>query len=587
MSRAEPGVLPRARVRARIGRRRVASRAMTPRSPMSKRASRAGNGNRDRPRLPGTVPARVLIPSTDFLWMAALIVGAVLMAYGPALDGRFLWDDDAHVTRPDLRSLSGLWRIWFDLRATQQYYPFLHSAFWLEQRLWGDAVVGYHLVNVVLHAASACLLLGVLRRLQIPGAPLAAAIFALHPVHVESVAWITEQKNTLSLAFYLVALLLYLRFDEGRRLAMYVLASGLFVLGLLTKTVVATLPGALLVIFWWQRGRLSWRRDVLPLVPWLGAGSVAGLLTARIERGLLGAEGADFTFTLWERSLLAGRVIWFYLGKLVWPVDLMFVYPRWPVGASTWPQGLFLLGTLTVLAAFWTIRRRSRAPLAVSLFFIGSLFPVLGFLNVYPFVFSFVADHFQYIPSLGIIAATAALLTTLWERGGARVRGLGLGLCLALLGALGVLSWRQSRLYRDPRTLYAETLARNPACYLCLNNLATLSVEAGRLDEAAEQYGQALRIKPDSAEAHSNLGNLLLKSGSVGAAIDHYEQALRAAPKNVIARTNLGIALFVSGRLPEARAQFEEALRILPGYAPAQKLLSELEAAPRTPLPKR
>ena len=511
--------------------------------------------------------------------MAVLLVGAVVLAYLPALSGDFLWDDDAHVTRPDLRSLHGLARIWFDLGATQQYYPLLHSAFWLEHRAWGNATVGYHLVNLVLHATSAWVLLVILRRLHVPGATLAALVFALHPVHVESVAWIAEQKNTLSTAFYLGSLLMYLRFDEGRRRTDYALASALFVLGLLTKTVVATLPGALLVVLWWRRGRLESRRDLLPLMPWFALGAAAGLLTAWIESRLLGAEGAAFAFTLAERSALAGRVVWFYLGKLLWPADLTFIYPRWTIGAPGGPQLLPPLAALAVLAAFWRVRGRWRAPLAVSLLFLGSLFPVLGFVNVYPFVFSFVADHFVYLPSLGIVSAMAALLAGLRARldGFAR-RAAEVG-CVAIVTTLGALTWRQSHVFRDPRALYQATLARNPGCYLCLNNLGTLSVGAGRLDDAVDLFSQALRIEPDSAEAHANLGNLLLKSGSTSAAIEHYEAALRIAPDNVVTRTNLGIALFVAGRRAEARAQYEAALRIMPGYAPAQRSLELVRAS--------
>ena len=202
------------------------------------------------------------------------------------------------------------------LGATQQYYPLLHSAFWLEHKLWGDSVLGYHLVNVLWHMISVTLLYFVLKRLKVPGALLAAAIFAVHPVMVESVAWISEQKNTLSAVFYLSAMLVYLEFDESRRRSRYFIALGLFVLGLLTKTVTATLPAALLVIFWWQRGTLSWKRDVLPLVPFFVLGAAAGVLTAWVERKLIGAEGAAFEISLLDRGLLAGRVIWFYLGKL-------------------------------------------------------------------------------------------------------------------------------------------------------------------------------------------------------------------------------------------------------------------------------
>jgi protein O-mannosyl-transferase len=516
-----------------------------------------------------------------------LLVGAVLIAYSPAITGDFLWDDDAHVTRPDLRSLPGLWRIWSDPEATQQYYPLLHSAFWLEHGLWGNSVVGYHLVSILLHAGCAFLLLLILRRLGVPGATLAGALFALHPVHVESVAWITEQKNTLSLALYLGAMVLYLRFDEERRRSLYFLASGLFVLGLLTKTVVATLGGALLVIFWWRRGRISWRGDVLPLVPWFALGAAAGLLTAWIERRLLGAQGADFDLTLLQRSLLAGRALWFYVGKLIWPVGLTFIYPRWTIDASAWPEGLYAVAALAVLAGCWMIRGRSRAPLAVSLLFVGSLLPVLGFLNVFPFVFSFVADHFLYLPSLGIITAAAASATVLMRRLGPRARWVRQVSAAVLLGTLGALTWRQSRVYSDPITLYEATLARNPGCYLCLNNLGTLSFQAGELEQATEDFKAALRVKPDSAEAHNNLGNVLVKSGSLSEGIAHYELALKAAPNDVTARTNLGSALFLMGRIPEAKTQFETALRIMPGYAPARQDLSVIESLQQRGEPKK
>ena len=198
------------------------------------------------------------------MFLALLVT---LVAYYPAWHGGLLWDDDAHITRVDLRSFEGLWRIWFDVGATQQYYPVTHSAFWVLYRLFGDATLGYHLVNISLHATSAFLFAVILRRLAVPGAVLAAFIFALHPVHVESVAWITELKNTLSGVFYLGAALAYLRFDADRRRQSYALALVLFALALLSKTVTATLPAALLVVFWWQRGALRWRQDVLPLAP--------------------------------------------------------------------------------------------------------------------------------------------------------------------------------------------------------------------------------------------------------------------------------------------------------------------------------
>jgi tetratricopeptide (TPR) repeat protein len=502
-----------------------------------------------------------------------LLVGLTLVVYAPSLTGQFLWDDDAHVTRPELRSLGGLERIWVDPGATQQYYPLLHTAFWIEHRIWGDAVLGYHVVSVVLHATSAWLLLLLMRRLKIDGAWLAAAIFAVHPIAVESVAWISELKNTLSLVFFLATLLVYLEFDRERRRSQYALASALFVLGLLTKTVVATLPGVLLVIAWWERGELSWRRDVLPLVPWFVAGAGAGLVTAGVERSMLGAEGAAFDWWLTERLVLAGRVAWFYLAKLLWPSDLLFVYPRWSLSAA-WPWPLLPLSVAGVLAACFAVRRWSRGPLATALIYLGTLFPALGFVNVYPFVFSFVADHFAYVPAVAVIVVVSAAFSRVQIR--RRTPNLGRLLATGVVTLLAVLTWRQCAVYASAETLYLATLEGNPSCFLCLNNLGTIAVARGETDAALQRFEAALIVQPRSAETENNVANLLLQRGDTTQAIEHYRRSLAIAPRNVIARTNLGLALTQIGQFDEARKEFEEALRVLPGYAPAAHNLEVL-----------
>ena len=236
-----------------------------------------------------------------------------ILAYQPAWNGKPIWDDDGHITKPELRSLDGLGRIWIKPGATQQYYPLAHSVFWVEHKLWGDSPLGYHLINILLHIVSAFLLLKILRRLEVPGASLATVIFALHPVQVESVAWISELKNTLSGTLYLGSALAYLEFDRESKKAFYAAALGLFVLGLMAKTVIATLPAALLLVFWWKRGSLSWKRDVLPLVPFFIAGIGFGLFTVWLEQKFIGAEGSEFKLSFIERLLIAGRAFWFYL----------------------------------------------------------------------------------------------------------------------------------------------------------------------------------------------------------------------------------------------------------------------------------
>ncbi len=505
---------------------------------------------------------------TYWLLLPAL-VAIVLVAYHPAWHGGVLWDDASHLTRSDLQSADGLRRIWFEIGATQQYYPVVHSVFWLEHRLWGDETLGYHLLNILLHAASAFLLVLILRRLRVPWPALAAIVFALHPIEVESVAWMTELKNTLSGALSLGAALAYLHFDGSRRKKTYALALALFVLALLSKTVVATLPGALLVIFWWQRGRLDLRRDVAPLLPFVVLGAAGGLFTAWVERTYIGASGADYQFGAIDRVLIAGRVVWFYLVKLLWPSGYTFVYPRWTIDHADPRQYVYPVGVVAVAVCAWAMRRRSRAPLAVTLLFVGMLFPVLGFVNVYPFRFSFVADHFQYLAGLAVIAGATAALATL-----ARHLKLG-GMAPASMSALAVglplafLTFAQSGQYTDAETLYRATLARNPDCWLAHSNLGMLYLERGQIDEGFAHVTQAVRLEPDVAEAHTNLGFALQRRGRVGDAIAEYLEALRLNPMLWQAHNDLGMALLESGRIDEAVLRFEEALRLRPDYPEA------------------
>jgi tetratricopeptide (TPR) repeat protein len=508
------------------------------------------------------------------LLFAALLL-ATLAVYQPAWHGGFLWDDDAHVTEAALRSWDGLRRIWFDLGATQQYYPLTHSTFWLMHRLWGDGITGYHLVNILLHALSACLVAVILWRLEVPGAVLAAAIFALHPVHVESVAWITELKNTLSGALYLGATLAYLRFDERRSSRAYALAAALFVLALLSKTVTATWPAAMLVIAWWRRGRIDWRRDALPLAPFVVVGAASGLLTAWVEHAFIGAGGAEFQFTLIERALIAGRAIWFYLVTLLWPANLMFVYPKWAIRQDAWWQYLYPLAALVLLAACWAWRRRARAPLAALLLFIFTLAPALGFVNVYPFRFSFVADHFQYLASIAMIALVSAGITRAARRWAGSSLRVQTAVVLAVAAPLAVLSWRESHQYVDAETLYRTTIARNPDAWMAHHNLAVLKLDgsAAELKEAIAHVTEALRLNPADADSHSSLGYALQREGRLEDAAAQYAAAIRLQPGLAAAHNNLGTVRQAEGRLDEAAAHYANALRLKPEYGEAHRNL--------------
>ena len=528
----------------------------------------------------GNTTRAILFPIVLPIFLGLLL--ATLLAYQPAWHGGLLWDDDGHLTRSDLRSPSGFARIWLDLGATQQYYPVVHSAFWLFYHLWGDQTLGYHLVNIALHAFSAYLLFLVLERLSIRGAALAAALFALHPVHVESVAWITELKNVMSGAFYLAAALAYIRYDGTGRRTHYALALGLFVMAVLSKSVTVTLPVALLIVQWWRRGRLSLRGDIAPLLPFFAIGVAAGLLTVWFERTLIGAEGAEFSLSFAERCLIAGRALWFYLGKLVWPAHLVFIYPRWTIDSTALWQWAYPVAAVAGLAAAWLARHRSRAPLASLLFFCVTLFPALGFFNVYPFRFSFVADHFQYLASIGPVAAlsAAAVWTALKVNPGVRLTAAAI-----LLVMLGGLTFAQARQYGSADALYRATIARNPSAWLARNNLATLLLQGEppgeHVREALRHLEAALELKPDYAEAHYNLGTAFERLGRPDDAIARYQRVLELKAGQRMALERLaailrdrGSALIQQGRSADAVPHLTLAVKLTPQSADANYSLA-------------
>ncbi|HEY1848584.1 MAG TPA: tetratricopeptide repeat protein [Opitutaceae bacterium] len=508
------------------------------------------------------------------LAVGVLILCAVAAAYRPLRAAGLIWDDDGHITRPDLRSLHGLWRIWTEPGATQQYYPFLHTAFWAEHRVWGDSALCYHAANVGLHALSAWLLYLLLRRLSLAGAAFGALAWALHPVCAETVAWISEQKNTLSAALCLGAALAYLRFDRIRSRPAYAWALVLFLAALGSKTVTATLPAALLVIFWWRRGRLSWRSDVLPLAPFFVFAAGAGAVTAWVEKAYIGATGESFALSAADRVLVAGRALWFYLGKLAWPVDLSFIYPKWDVNSGAPLQYAYPAAAAIVLGVLFAMRRRSRGPLAAALLFCGMLFPALGFFSVYPFLYSYVADHFQYLASAAVLASAAAVLAGAALRLGPAGRvaaGAAGGL---LLVGLGALTWLQSTVYIEPEVLWHTTLERNPGSWMAYQNLGGVFLSRGDAFQAAAKFRKALEIRPGDPEVLNELGVATMQLGRTDDAIALYLQALESAPERAQTHLNLGVALLQKREPEKAADQFQHAAELDPRSAAARKDLA-------------
>jgi tetratricopeptide (TPR) repeat protein len=344
-----------------------------------------------------------------------------------------------------------------------------------------------------------------------------------------------------------------------------------FVLALLSKTVTATLPAALLVIFWWRRGRLSWKSDVLPLVPFFVAGAGTATITAWFELEVNKSVGPDFQFAFVQRVLIAGRVIWFQLGKLVWPTTLTFIYPRWRIDPGAWWQYLLPLAAVVLAAGLWGIRRWSRAPLAAFLFFCGTLFPVLGFFNLYTFRYSFVANHYQYLASAGPIALGAAMLMAGIDRLG-RPKAQTIVRCLvvaALAVGLAALTRAESRKFASLEALLQDTIAKDPESWFAYNNLGSLRLAQGRVEEARGCFEKALELKPGFAVAYNNLGNTWLRDGELEKATWNHRKAVDLQPDYAEAHNNLGIDLVKAGQYAEAITSYRRALAIDPRYATA------------------
>ncbi len=507
-----------------------------------------------------------------------LLVLLVLVAYSSVFPAGFVWDDDVYVVEnANLEDWAGLRRIWLEPQTSPQYYPLVFTSFWVEHQAFSTGPRPAHLVNIGLHALNALLLWAVLRRLGLPAAYVIALVFAVHPVHVESVAWITERKNVLSGFFYLASGLVYLSFalDRGsrtpparRRLAgLYVAALVLFLCALLSKTVTATLPVALLLVLWWQREKVT-KADVVAIVPFLALGLAMGLITAWLEVHHVGAMGEAWNLSPAERVVLAGRAIWFYARTLVWPHPLVFIYPKWSVDPQILLHYVPVAGVVAVVAAAWHARHQmGRGPLVGVLFFLVSLFPALGFFNVYPMRYSWVADHFQYLASIGVIALVVGAVD-----GAARRTRWPVLRVVAAAGAVAVLvpvAWQAGWKYRDLETLWLDTIAKNDTAWIAYSNLGNVRMQQERFAEARALFVQALRVKPDLAEAQNNLGTAWFRGGDLERAVEHHARAVALMPHYAEAHNNLGVDLVNQGKYAEALGHYDQALRIDPGYAMA------------------
>lgn len=515
-------------------------------------------------------------------WVLGLfLVVAVFLVYQQVWSAGFIWDDDAHLTRnPCIVGPLGFKEIWTTSAAT--YYPLVLTSFWLQHAIWGLNPLPYHLVNIAMHAACSVLLWQGLWRLQVRGAWLGAALWALHPVQTESVAWITELKNTQSCLFYLLSILFYVKWfsaaGENPKIRsswwQYTFSLLCAMMAILSKSSTVMLPVVLGLCTWWLRGRCQ-KQKFWHLVPFFLIAAVASGWTIWEQKFHSGALGVEWGQSGPERLVIAGKAIWFYLGKLIWPYPLIFIYPRWEINASRLWSYLPVLAAGGGLFVLWLNRKGSgRALFFACTYYLVLLVPLLGFFNVYFFRYSFVGDHFQYLASIGPLALAGTGLAAGWERlekGRAFLRPV---LCGSLLLILGVMTWRQSRMYADDETLWLTTIEHNPACWMAYDNLSVDYLHARRIDESMVYSMKALEIKPDNFVAENNLGTAFLQTEQIKEAISHYSRALELNPNYAEAHYNLGCVFQRTGQVADAIIHWQKALRINPQFTEAQTSLA-------------
>ncbi len=515
----------------------------------------------------------------------------VCVSYFPALFAGYVWDDVAVRDNSLLRSLSGLRQIWLHPSSNyyeHHYWPIVYTTFWLEQRAWGTHPLGYHAVNILLHGFNSVLLWMLLRRMGLRTAWPVAVIFALHPVHVESVAWVIERKDVLSALFCLLSLWFYLQWSEGRKIALYLVSLVLFACAMLSKSAIIGFPVVLGLWLIWKRAKPVAKRatsppifkEILPILPYaLIAVAIGGgdYLNARSRM-----ESPAGSLSILQRTAIAGRAVWFYVGKFLWPANLVAVYPHWLDPSPIWILWLAPLVVAALILILWA--RNSRTGLAVllslSLFLVG-VGPTLGFIGHDFMLYSYVADRFQYLASIGLTLPLASALPGIvgrfqfkaiqWPKSVNRRIKLfnptqALTALLALL-ALGILTWRQTETYKSAETLCLHNLAKNPESWSSHNNLGLALRNQGKQKEALFHFQETLKLRPNSVQAANNIADILIERKEWDRAGDILKQVAQIKPDYADGLNNLGVVLKNQGRLEEAKAKYLEAIRLRPDAA--------------------
>ena len=515
-------------------------------------------------------PSKSAMISWKALLQATVIIGAGLWIYWPALHGDWLWDDNLYITdNSSLRSLHGLWDIWFTAPTTD-YWPLNSTLLWIEWHLWGNAPLGYHVCSLLLHLSSGFLIWRLFDRLGLRFSWLGGLLFVVHPLAVESVAWIAETKNALSLPLFLLSCNAWLDAEE-KKPGSYLKSILYYLAAMLAKTSTVMLPAVLLLYCWWKRGRVT-RQEITRLTPYAAIALVLGLVTVyfqNVGNDPNALEPVGFV----TRSIGAGTALCFYLGKFILPVDLLPIYPRWSLEPPSLLQMLTIPTLALLLFGLWTQRKGwGRHALFGFGFFLLNVLPVLGLVKMGYLNISRVADHLVYVSIIGLVGVVVAAVGQLreWARYSFRYA---VGAIAIVMAWLTWESHSHASRFVNEETLWTYTLEHNPQAWPAYNNLGCALYRAGHVPEAVEQFEQALKINPNYDEAHNNLGNARMQTDRVSEAIEQYEQALKIKPGYAEAHYNLGIALQKIGQTSEAIEQYEQALKNKPDDADAHNNL--------------